>query len=134
MKKNVLLLSLLACCLAGCERIKPEAPPATTRDTELLLPLSTVNLPVYYHLDSLAATLNSKMKGTFIQQWIRLNERGDSLYIEIARTRPVVIRWKKEKLAFIFPVSVKGKFIKHVAGFKVRNATPVAMEIDLHLA
>ncbi|MBT1710263.1 DUF4403 family protein [Fulvivirgaceae bacterium PWU5] len=133
--KNVFpFLWLFACCLAGCERIKPEPPPATTRDTELLLPLSTVNLPVYYHLDSLAATLNSKMKGTFIRQWIRLNERGDSLYIEIARTRPVVIRWKKEKLAFAFPVSVKGKFIKHVAGFKVKNATPVAMEMDLHLA
>jgi hypothetical protein len=134
MKKVFLFLSLLACCLAGCERIKPEPPPATTRDTELLLPLSTVNLPVYYHLDSLAATLNGKMKGTFIRQWVRLNERGDSLYIEIARTQPVTIHWKKEKLAFAFPVSVKGKFIKHVAGIKVKNSTPVAMEMVLHLA
>jgi hypothetical protein len=134
MKKALFLLLLLACCLAGCERIKPEPPPATTRDTELQLPLSTVNLPVYYHLDSLAATLNGKMKGTFIQQWIKLNDRGDSLYLEIARTRPVIIKWKKEKLTFALPVSVKGKFIKRVAGIKVQNATPVAMEMVLHLA
>ena len=134
MKKILFLPLLLVCCLAGCDRIKPVPPPATTRDTELLLPLSTVNLPVYYHLDSLAATLNSKMKGTFIQQWIRLNDHGDSLYLEIARTHPVAIEWKDEKLAFAFPVSVKGKFIKRVAGFKVKNATPVAMEMVLHLA
>jgi hypothetical protein len=134
MKKILFILPLFACCLAGCDRIKPEPPPATTRDTELLLPLSTVNLPVYYHLDSLAATLNGKMKGNFIQQWIKLNDRGDSLYIEIARTSPVLIEWKKEKLAFAFPVSVKGKFIKRVAGIKVQNATPVAMEMVLHLA
>jgi hypothetical protein len=133
MKNAFSFFLLFACCLAGCERIKPEPPPATTRDTELLLPLSTVNLPVYYHLDSLAATLNGKMKGTFIQQWIKLNDRGDSLYLEIERTHPVIIKWKKEKLTFAFPVSVKGKFIKRVAGIKVKNATPVAMEMVLHL-
>lgn len=120
--------------LVSCDRVKPE-PPAPTQSVEQLdLPLSTLVIPVQYHIDSLEATINQKIQGTFLRHWITVNDKGDSLYLEASRSGRIQIAWRRQTLYYAFPVHVSGKFIKRVAGLRVKNAEPVSTEMILHMA
>jgi hypothetical protein len=118
----------------SCNRIKPKPPQATTLDTLLPLQRSTLVIPVHYEVSELEETVNSKVKGTFIHEWTRINDKGDSLYIEITKRDEISVSWKGSTLYYSFPIKVSGKFIKSVAGIKVKNRQPINMEIVLHLA
>ncbi|MBL0740275.1 DUF4403 family protein [Chryseolinea lacunae] len=116
-----------------CERVKPEPPKPTMLDTTLTPPLSTVVIPVYYHVDSLEAIINNKVKGTFLKKWMVMNPKGDSLYLEMSRTGHLDIEWNKNALSCTFPLKVSAKFIKRIAGIKIKNAQAVEMEVVLHI-
>ncbi|WP_160143495.1 DUF4403 family protein [Chryseolinea soli] len=122
-----------ATLLVQCERVRPEPPKPTRLETELTPPRSTVVIPVYYHVDSLEATINNKVKGTFLKKWMVLNEKGDSLYLETTRTGRINIAWDKHALTSSFPLHVSGKFIKHLGGIVIKNSEPVEMEVVLNL-
>ena len=123
----------VAVLLIQCGRMKPEPPKPTLLETELTPPMSTVVIPVYYHVDSLEATINNKVKGTFLKKWMVLNEKGDSLYLEMTRTGRIDIAWEKHALTCSFPLLVSGKFIKHLGAITIRNSEPVKMEVVLNL-
>jgi hypothetical protein len=123
----------VAVLLIQCGRMKPEPPKPTLLETELTPPMSTVVIPVYYHVDSLEATINNKVKGTFLKKWMVLNEKGDSLYLEMTRTGRINIAWEKHALTCSFPLLVSGKFIKHLGAITIRNSEPVEMEVVLNL-
>lgn len=123
----------VAALLFQCGRVKPEPPKPTLLETELTPPMSTVVIPVYYHVDSLEATINNKVKGTFLKKWMVLNEKGDSLYLEMTRTGRIDVAWEKHALTCSFPLLVSGKFIKHLGAITIRNSEPVEMEVVLNL-
>jgi hypothetical protein len=130
---SILPLVVVLLCVS-CNRIKPKPPEPTALDTLLPLQQSTLVIPVHYQVSELKETINSKISGTFIHEWTALNDKGDSLYIEITKRREIEISWKKNTMYYSFPIRVSGKFIKSVAGIKVKNRQPIDMEVVLNLA
>jgi hypothetical protein len=118
----------------SCNRVKPEPPIATDLDTLLPLPQSTLVIPIHYEVSQLEETINSKVQGTFIQEWARINDKGDSLYIEITKRKKILLSWKGNTLNYSLPIKVSVKFIKSVAGIKIKNNRPIEMELVLYLA
>jgi len=127
-------IALLLMVIFACDRVRPEAPEPITLDSTLVIPLSTVNIPIRYHVDSLENTINSKVKGTFLKQWVQVNEQGDSLYIELSKKSKIEIEWRNTTLLYNFPLHIEGKFIKHLGKkIKLKNEVPVTMDLRLHL-
>lgn len=119
----------------GCGRVKPQPPALTVMDSSLVVPMSSLVVPIRYHIDSLQHTLNSKVKGVFLKQWIVVNEKKDSLYLELSKQAPIVLRWKNTVLHYRVPLHIAGKFIKHLGStITLQNETPVTMDVILHLS
>lgn len=129
----IFIVTLSAVVLTSCDRVKPKPPEATGIDTLLQAPLSTVTLPVQYRVSDLQGFINTKIKDTFIKKWIVINEKQDSLYLEVARQKNIIIKRKERTLFFTIPLKISGKFRTQVAGIKIRNSEPVEAEIVLHL-
>lgn len=123
----------------SCNRVKPEPPPRTTLDSSLAVPVSTLTIPIHYDIKRLEDMVNSKVKGVFVREKFKVNEKGDSLYIEIEKRGDILLSWNNPTLSYSFPVKVSGNYIKRVGikrvgRFKVTNHEPVEMEMVLHLA
>lgn len=118
----------------SCGHIKPEPPPRTALDSSLAVPLSTLTIPIHYDVDRLEAMVNAKVKGVFLREKFKVNDKGDSVYIEIEKRGPILLSWHSPTLFYSFPVRVSGQYIKHVGRLKVTNRQPVEMEMVLHLA
>jgi hypothetical protein len=118
----------------GCERVKPVPPEPTTLDSALQVPISSLMIPIRYHVDSLEEIINSKIAGTFLKQWIEVNENHDSLYLELTKKSKINIRWINNILHYRFPLYLEGKFIKHIGkNISLKNETPVALEVVLDM-
>lgn len=136
--KNIIVFTscwlIVLMVIFGCGRVRPEAPYATELDSTLTLPLSTLVIPIRYHVDSLENTINEKVKGTFLKQWIEVNDNKDSLYLELTKKSRIAIHWQNTTLAYQFPLHIEGKFIKRIGKkFTLRNETPVTMDVVLHM-
>lgn len=136
--KNIIVFTscwfIMLMVIFGCGRVRPEAPYATELDSTLTLPLSTLVIPIRYHVDSLENTINEKVKGTFLKQWIEVNENKDSLYLELTKKSRIAIRWQNTTLSYQFPLHIEGRFIKRIGKkFTLRNETPVTMDVVLHM-
>src|SRR5690606_26267021 len=76
-----------------------------------------------------------KITGTFVKQWIEVNENHDSLYLELTKKNKIKIRWINNSLHYSFPLHLEGKFIKRIGkNFVLKNETPVALEVVLDMA
>lgn len=131
---SLIILLALTGCFISCKRVKPEPPQASTLDTLLHPPLSVINVPVRYRVSAVQDMLNEKVKGTFVKKWLVINEKGDSVYLEVSREKEIKLARKNRTLYSSIPLIVSGKFIARVAGIKVKNATPVEADLVLHLA
>jgi hypothetical protein len=118
----------------SCERIRPDPPPHTSLDSSLQIPVSTVTVPVQYEVAKLEKLVNTKIQGIFFKEKFKINDKGDSLSLEIEKNGPIMLSWNNPTLYYSFPVKVSGKFTKRVGNLKVRNNQPVEMEVVLHLA
>lgn len=119
----------------GCERVKPIPPKPTELDSALHVPLSSLMIPIRYHVDSLEEMINNKITGTFVKQWIEVNENHDSLYLELTKKDKIKIRWINNSLHYSFPLHLEGKFIKRVGkNITLKNEVPVALEVVLDMA
>lgn len=119
----------------GCERVKPIPPKPTALDSALQVPLSSLMIPIRYHVDSLEEIINNKITGTFVKQWIEVNENHDSLYLELTKKDKIKIRWINNSLHYSFPLHLEGKFIKRVGkNITLKNEVPVALEVVLDMA
>ena len=76
-----------------------------------------------FSVEKLQEMVNAKIKGTFLRQWIKLNDKGDSLYIELEKRSNIKLTWDKRTLSYSFPLNVSAKFKKSVAGIKFKNET-----------
>src|SRR4051812_22572562 len=124
MKMRILFFLALALVViflsVSCDRVKPKSPVATDLDTLLPLPQSTLVIPIHYEVSELEETINSRVQGTFIREWAKVNDKGDSLYIEITKRKKILLSWKGTTLNYSLPIKVSVKFIKSVAGIKVK--------------
>jgi hypothetical protein len=134
--KTIAISTILALVFlsVSCNRVKPEPPTATKLDTLLPLPQSTLVIPIHYEVSELEETINSKVQGTFIREWAQINDKGDSLYLEITKRKKILLSWQGNTLHYSFPIKVSAKFIKSVAGIRVKNNRPIEMEVVLYLA
>lgn len=123
----------------SCQRVKPEPPVATTLDSSLAIPISTLTIPVHYDIKRLEEMVNTKVKGVFLREKFKVNDKGDSIDMEIEKSGPISLSWSNPTLYYSFPVRVSGHYIKRVGikklgRLKVTNREPVEMEMVLHLA
>lgn len=136
MKKSLyfILLATVALTISSCNKVKPKPPVASELDTVLQAPISVVHLPVKYRVSAVQDLINEKLKGTFVKKWMTLNEKGDSMYLEVSRQREIQLSRSDRTLHYTIPLKISGKFKAKVIGIKVKNEAPVEAEIDLLLA
>ncbi len=118
----------------SCERVKPEAPRRTTLDSTLQTPLSVLRIPIEYDIDKLEQMTNSRIRGIFIDEKIQVNEKGDSLHLQIEKRGPIMFAWKSPVLHSSIPVKVSGTYFKRIGNRTLTNSEPIDMEIILHLS
>jgi hypothetical protein len=120
---------------SSCERVKPEAPPHSTLDSTLHTPQSVLRIPIQYDVAKLEEMTNSRILGTFIDEKIPVNDKGDSLHLQIEKRGPILLSWKSPTLHCSFPLKVSGKYFKRIGkNLTLKNNEPVDMEIVLHLS
>ena len=130
------LASILTIWMANiaCERVRPEAPLATTLDSTLQTPLSVLRIPIQYDVENLEEMVNARILGTFIDEKIRVNEKGDTLHLKIEKRGPILLSWKSPTLHCSFPVKVSGQYFKRIRNITIKNNQPVDMEVVIHLS
>jgi hypothetical protein len=141
MKKGILFLIVVLLLAAGVwvfmlvtkTAIKPDAPARTTLDSTLEVPVSTIRIPIEFKTKDLERLVNTKLKGSFIKDWIATGNKKDSIYLEIERTDSARLLWKPGMLGAIIPLRISFKFKTKALGIKLQNVKPVVSEIDLHL-
>lgn len=110
----------------GCSRVKPPAPPRTAVDSVLTVPVSTLNVPVYYVIADVEALANEKIGSEPREARVAINKKGDSLFLTITRYQPVSITYDgKRSLTCRVPIDIKGFFRAKKLGVTVKNKTPV---------
>jgi hypothetical protein len=132
--KNILgLILILSVLVLSCEKLDPEGPAQTLRDTTLIAPISTLTIPISYDVQNLEGLVNSKLEGVFFKKWLKLNSGGDSLFLELERTSRANLSWGNSALQTRFPIRVSGNFIKKFMGMSLKNQAPIEAEMILHL-
>lgn len=133
--KSFLLFGLagLLITAASCKKVKTVAPEASTLDTILMPPVSVLYVPVQYRVSGFEALINSKIQGTFVNKWMNLNDKGDSLHLEISKMRNVTLKRVNRTLFIVVPLKISGKVRAKMAGIKIKNETPVVAEVNIHL-
>jgi hypothetical protein len=120
---------------SSCERVRPEAPQRTLLDSTLQMPQSVLRIPIQYDVAMLEEMTNSRITGTFINEKIQVNDKGDSLNLQIEKRGPILFTWKSPTLHCSFPVKVSGQYFKRIGkNITIKNNEPVEMEVVLHLS
>lgn len=118
--------------LPGCSRVVAPAPPRTTIDSTLTIPLSTLNVPVYYVIADIEALANEKIGSAPREAKVAINPKGDSLFLTITRYEPVSIKYDgKRSLTCRVPIDIRGLFRARKLGITVKNRTPVHARLAL---
>lgn len=129
------LLVLQLVFLAGCSRVKAPAPPRTTLDSTLAVPVSTLNVPVYYVIQDVEDLVNEKIGNQAREARVAINPKGDSLFLTIQRFEPVDIRYNGIRtLSFRIPLDITGFFRAKKLGITIQNKTPVHARLALNVS
>jgi hypothetical protein len=114
--------------------IRPEAPVRSSLDSTLALPVSTIRIPIEFQLKDLERAVNSKLKGSFVAEWMRVGDKKkDSIYLALERTDSIRFIWKAANLSAKVPLRVSFRFRKRTAGIRIQNDKPIVAEIILRL-
>lgn len=130
---SILLLLILAVYISSCSKIEPEGPAQSLLDSTLVVPVSTITIPISYEVRSLEDLVNKKLEGVFFKKWLKLNSGGDSLFLELERTSRAQLSWVNQALEIEFPIHITGNFIKKFMGMSLKNQAPIEAEMILHL-
>jgi len=135
-KYSFLFLAFAGLVLASgsCKKVKPAAPEASTLDSTIMPPISVLYVPVQYRVSGFEALINSKIQGTFIKKWMNLNDKGDSLHLQISKMRRVTLKRVDRTMFIVVPLKISGVVRARMAGIKIKNETPVVAEVNIHLA
>lgn len=141
MRRWLMILLVLIVLIGGAvwyflfnKPIRPVEPVRSTLDSTLVLPVSTIRIPIEFQLKDLEKMVNTKLKGVFVQEWMAVGEKKrDSVYLELERTNPVSFTWEPGTLSAKVPLRISFRFIKRAAGIRIRNERPIVAEVILHL-
>lgn len=114
--------------------IRPEAPVRSSLDSTLALPMSTISIPIEFQLKDLERAVNSKLKGSFIEEWIPVGDKKmDSIYLALERTDLIRFAWTAPNLFATVPLRISFHFKKRAAGIRFQNDKPIVAEIILQI-
>jgi hypothetical protein len=129
---RVLLVTVCGLYLSSCARVVAPAPPRTTIDSTLVVPVSTLNVPVYYLIADIEELANKKIGSEPKEARVKVNPKGDSLFLTITRYEPVTIKYDgKRSLTCRVPIDIKGFFRGKKLGITIKNKTPVHARLAL---
>lgn len=116
--------------LTACNRVKIEAPKATTLDSTLLVPESELSVPVFYPLADLENLVNEKLDNRIIDAKLSISDKNDSLFLSVSRFKPVEIDYDGVRgITLSLPVQISGTVDSKFIGIKIRNRTPVEAQV-----
>jgi hypothetical protein len=118
----------------SCSKVKTAPPEESTLDTLIEPPLSVIYVPVQYRVSGFEDLINNKVHGTFFNKWMNLNQKGDSLHLEISKLRRISLKRENRTINIVIPLKISGKVRAKVVGIKIKNETPVEAEINIHLS
>ena len=120
--------------ILSCKRPAAPAPERIALDSVLSIPVSKVNLPVFYPMEELERMANEKLGGVIIEANLAINEKEDSLFLTVSRFQPIRIDYDGERgIVYSVPVQISGFIHFKVAGIILRNKTPVAAKVIIQL-
>jgi len=115
-------------------RVKPEAPVRSALDSTLVVPLSTIRIPLTFKIADLEKTINAKISGVFLQNAIAVgNKKKDSVYLELERPDSIRLHWKPGILSARVPLKIRFRFMKRAAGIRIKNNKPIEAIVDVYL-
>ncbi|MCW5909528.1 MAG: DUF4403 family protein [Cyclobacteriaceae bacterium] len=114
--------------------VKPVAPVRSVLDSTLQVPVSTLRIPLDFSLRDLENTVNKKLSGVFLQEWMAVGDKKkDSVYLALERFDAIRLGWKPGLLTASVPLRIEFKFMKKAAGIRIANDKPVTAEVLVNL-
>ena len=87
--------------------IRPVEPIRSALDSSLIVPVSTMRIPIEFQLKDLEKMVNTKLKGVFIKEWLAVGDKKkDSIYLELERTNPIRFAWTPGELSAKVPLRI----------------------------
>lgn len=128
---RVLLFGLvIVTCLSSCNKITPPAPARIQLDSTLQIPVSELNVPIYYPVQELENMVNEKLNGKIIEADLPINQKEDSIHLSISRFQPITLSYDGDRsLTYILPVQIDGFLDYKVVGINIRNKEPIRAKI-----
>lgn len=143
MRKSVIVVLVLAILIGVgigvwyfvfTKPIRPVEPVRSTLDSTLIVPVSTIRIPIEFQLQDLEKMVNTKLKGIFIKEWIAVGDKKkDSIHLELERTNPIRFTWIPGVISAKVPLRISFLFRKRTAGIRIQNDKPIVAEVILHL-
>ncbi len=114
--------------------IRPVEPIRSALDSSLIVPVSTMRIPIEFQLKDLEKMVNTKLKGVFIKEWLAVGDKKkDSIYLELERTNPIRFAWTPGELSAKVPLRISFRFKKKAIGIRIQNEKPIVAEVILNL-
>lgn len=114
--------------------VKPVAPARSMLDSTLQVPVSTLRIPLDFSLHDLETTVNKKLSGVFLHEWMAVGDKKkDSVYLGLERFDAIKLNWKPGLLTAEVPLRIEFKFMKKAAGIRIANDKPVVAEVIMLL-
>jgi len=141
MRKYILVVMLIIMLTGGgvwyyffFKPIRPAAPVRSTLDSTLVLPVSTIRIPIEFQIKDLEKMVNTKLKGIFVQEWLPVGEKKrDSIYLELERTDLIRFAWNPGELSAYVPLRIGFRFKTKAAGIRIQNEKPITARVVLQL-
>lgn len=133
--KNLLLFSgILLLALQSCKKIKPVAPARIQLDSTLAVPVSELNVPVYYPVQELEDMANEKLTNKIIEANLAIGQKGDSLFLSISRFQPIRMRYDGDRgITYSLPIQIEGFFHSKILGINIQNKEAVRAQVVITL-
>lgn len=114
--------------------IRPVEPMRSILDSTLVVPVSTIRIPIEFQLKDLEKMVNTKLKGIFIKEWLAVGDKKkDSIYLELERTNPIRFAWMPGEISAKVPLRISFRFKKKAIGIRIQNEKPIVAEVILNL-
>ena len=125
------LFWFISSAFISCNKIKVPAPERIKLDSTLVLPVSELNVPVYYPLQELENMINDKLAGKIIEAKLAVDKKKkDSLFLSISRYKPVTLDYDGDHgITYTVPIEINGHIDAKVVGIAIRNKEPVHAKI-----
>ena len=132
-KKHLFLFLGIIPFFFSCHHHQTIAPSHTEFDTTLVSPVSELVLPINFEVKELCAILNKEIDGTFLKSELKVDARGDSIYLEITKSAPLCLKWKMPFLEMDIPLHIEGRGDVKFGKGEIKNHKPITADILLKL-